>query len=249
MSIVNYELLPRPERRAAQKFAKQLLRRVPPAKDAPIFTSPRGALSTAFVKPENVIAALIYSDGDGNWWSDAVLRKGNDIVQMGTNGEMPMKSADEAIEGIKNVFATIKAMRESPFVQIIRDLGFDPLRVEFLRIQDKDFGCQWLPLDETQTEPRANAFATFAKAQDSQSIDALELARSIILREAPKYVTDSDLLLPNKWTDETEKSYSFLLNAAAFASANGVLDIEGADSVDVTGDFLTRSSAAAAEAA
>ena len=208
MTIVEYESLSRPERRAAQKLAKQLLRCVPPAKDAPIFVSPRAALSTAFMKPENVIAALVYGDGDGNWWSDAVLRKGNDTVQMGTNETTPMRSAEEAIEAMESLIATIKATREHPFVQRLRDRGADPLQVEFLCIQDKGIGCRWLPLDETQTKSRANAFATFAEKQNIQPIDALELARSTILREAPKFVTGSDfLLLPTMRTSPTASSW------------------------------------------
>ena len=46
----------------------------------------RGALSTAFMKPENVIGALVYSDGNGNWWGDVVFNKGEKYFQIGLGG-------------------------------------------------------------------------------------------------------------------------------------------------------------------
>ena len=49
----------------------------------------RGALTTAFMKPENVIGALVYTDGNGNWWGDVVLNKGEKYLQMGSEEEAP----------------------------------------------------------------------------------------------------------------------------------------------------------------
>ena len=86
--MLNYGSLSRHERRAAKKLAKQLLRTVPAAKSQKGPCSIRGALSTAFMKPENVIGALVYSDGNGNWWGDVVFNKGEKYFQIGTQEEV-----------------------------------------------------------------------------------------------------------------------------------------------------------------
>jgi hypothetical protein len=101
----------------------------------------RGALSTAFMKPENVIGALVYTDGNGNWWGDVVLNKGRDkYCQMGSEEEAPLQSYDDALEHVKAVIASIKAMREHPLVQEFRRNGIDPERVELLRVGHEKFG-------------------------------------------------------------------------------------------------------------
>ena len=86
--MLDYRSLSRHERRAAKKLAKELLRTVPAA-EKPISEeqcSIRGALSTAFMKPENVIGALVYTDGNGNWWGDVVFNKGEKCFQIGSGG-------------------------------------------------------------------------------------------------------------------------------------------------------------------
>ena len=123
--MLDYTTLSRHERRAAKKLAKELLRTVPAA-EKPIseeHCSIRGALSTAFMKPENVIAVLVYTDGNGNWWGDVVFNKGEKCVQIGSQEEAPLQSYDEALEHVKAVIAYIKAMREHPFVQELRERG------------------------------------------------------------------------------------------------------------------------------
>ena len=81
--MLNFKDLSRQDRRAARKLAKELLRTVPAAQEPEEPRSIRGALSTAFMKPENVISALVYSDGNGNWWGDVVLNKGGKSLQIG----------------------------------------------------------------------------------------------------------------------------------------------------------------------
>ena len=86
--MLDYRSLSRHDRRAAKKLAKELLRTVPAAQEPDGPRSIRGALSTAFMKPENVIGALVYSDGNGNWWGDVVFNKGEKCFQMGTQEEV-----------------------------------------------------------------------------------------------------------------------------------------------------------------
>ena len=74
--IVLYETLPQQDRRAAEKLAKKLLRTTPAAPRREFSGTVRDALDTAFIKAENVVAALVYDQGNGTWWSDVVFRKG-----------------------------------------------------------------------------------------------------------------------------------------------------------------------------
>jgi|ERR1700683_5138358 len=125
MTIVDYETLPRPERRTAQKLAEELLRTVPAASEPGVSTSLRGALCTAFMKPENVVAALVYDDGHGNWWGDVVLRTAQGMCQMGTTECHPRHSQQEALDDVKGQIANIKAVREHPLVTRLRANGLN----------------------------------------------------------------------------------------------------------------------------
>ena len=69
------------------------------------------SVTTAFMKPENVIGALVYTDGNGNWWGDVVLNKGEKISKSGSEEEAPLRSYDDALEHVKAVIASIKATR------------------------------------------------------------------------------------------------------------------------------------------
>ena len=155
--MLDYRSLSRHDRRAAKKLAKELLRTVPAA-EKPRSSSIRGALSTAFMKPENVIGALVYSDGNGNWWGDVVFNKGEKCFQIGSE-EVPAQSSDDALECVKDLIASIKAMREHPLVQEFRERGFDPEGVELLRVGHEKFGYRWVLLDETQILTGSEAFA------------------------------------------------------------------------------------------
>src|ERR1700751_897325 len=135
--LVAYGSLSRHERQAARKLAKELLRSVPTAHKTDEPRSLREAVSTAFMRPENVIGALVYSDGNGNWWGDVVFKKGEKRYQTGTQEKAPAQSYDDALEHVKSMMAQIKAMREDPLVQEFRERGFDPERVELLWVRHK----------------------------------------------------------------------------------------------------------------
>ena len=148
--MLNYERLSRPERRAAKKLAKKLLRTVPAAEDPVEPKSIRGALTTAFMRPENVFAVLVYTDGNGNWWGDVLLNKGEKCLTIGTPEKSPAQSFEDALECVKHLIAHIKATREHPLVQQFREQGFDPERIELLRVQHEQFGARWVFLDDDQ---------------------------------------------------------------------------------------------------
>ena len=133
--MLDYGSLSKDERRAAKKLAKDLLRTVPAAQKAEEPSSIRVALNTVFLEPENVIGALVYSDGNGNWWGEVVLSKSKKRFQLGTAEECPARSPEDALGQVKAMIASIKGMREHPLVQEFRDRGFDPERVELLQVR------------------------------------------------------------------------------------------------------------------
>jgi hypothetical protein len=143
--IVQYQTLPRQQRRAARKLAKQLLRTtLPVATEGRFGHTIRGALNTAFMKPENVVAVFTYDDGNGNWWGDVVLRKGQGTYQIGVAEDSPYRSREEALAHVEKLIGRIKAMREDPLVAEFRNSGINVQTIELLRVQHKRFGCGWI---------------------------------------------------------------------------------------------------------
>jgi hypothetical protein len=226
MEMLDYANLSRHERRAATKLAKELLRTVPAAQKPKEPTSIRGALSTAFMKPENVIGALVYTDGDGNWWGDVVLNKGKKCLQMGTPEESPVQSHEVALERVKELIASIKAMREHPLVQELREKGFDPEQVELLRVRHEHFGHRWVLLDEKQILMGAEAFAELIEPKFEGVVDKFEQARTVILQTAPQFATDPVFLGPTEDNDEQEGAIQLLHCAAAFLLRNGIINVD-----------------------
>jgi hypothetical protein len=225
--MLNFGSLSRNERRAATKLAKELVRTVPAAQNADEPLSIRGALSTAFMKPENVIGALVYTDLEGNWWGDVVLRKGKKkCFQMGSREEPPLQSCEDALECVKNLIASIKATREHPIVQEFRERGFDPEQIELLRVRHEKFGCRWVLLDEKQILSGAKAFAELVEREFGGVVDKLEQARAVILRVAPQFAVDPVFLRPAGGNDEQEGEVQSLHFAAAFLMRNGILNVD-----------------------
>ena len=185
--MLDYRSLSRHERRAAKKLAKELLRTVPaaekPIKRRTLLNT--WVLNTAFMKPENVIGALVYSDGNGNWWGDVVFNKGEKCVQMGSQEEAPLQSYDEALEHVKAVIAYVKAMREHPFVQELREKEYDPEQVELLRVGHAKFGHRWVIMDDDQIRRGAAAFTEYVEDKFPSVVDTVEQARTVILETAP----------------------------------------------------------------
>ena len=224
--MLNYESLSRNERRAATKLARKLLRTVPAAPNLEGFSSIRWALNTAFMKPENVIGALIYTDGNGNWWGDVVLNKGGKCLQIGTPGEFPAQSREDALGCVKHLIADIKATREHPLVQDIREQGFDPERIELLRVRHEQFGERWVLLDDDQISMGAEAFAEFVERKFEGAVDKVEQAREVILQTAPQFATDLEFLQLANDNDEQKAAILLLHCAAAFLLSNGIINVD-----------------------
>ena len=177
------------------------------------------------MKPENVIGALVYSDGYGNWWGDVVFNKGEKCVQMGSQEEAPLQSYDEALEHVKAVIAYIKAMREHPFVQELREKGCDPEQVELLRVGHAKFGHRWVIMDDNQIRTGAEAFVEYVKGKMPAVVDAVEQARKVIFEAAPKFATDM-FLHPSDDQDGEEGEFQLLHDAAAFLLRCGIVNVD-----------------------
>jgi hypothetical protein len=209
--MLDYGSLSRHERRAAKKLAKELLRTVPAAQDPGEASSIRGALSTAFMKPENVIGALVYTGGNDNWWGDVVFKKGEKPIQMGTH-DVPAQSYDDALRYVKSVIAIVKAMREHPLVQELREIGHDPERVELLRVRHEKFGHRWMFLDGDKIATEAEAFVAYVDDEFPTGVDKLEQARTVVLSVDPN--------------DAQEGALQILHCAAAFLLSRGIANVD-----------------------
>ena len=237
MTTLAYDTLSKTERRAARKLANKLLRTVPAANQPAIPGTLRGALSTSYTKPENVIAALVYCDDDGNWWGDIVLRKGDGWIQMGTAARKPLRSRELALQALRQTIAVIKAMHEDPIVQRVRDIGLDPQQIGMLRVHHQAFGCRWVVFEENEIATMADYFAKFLQrdgAEHSQlikafNVDHREAARWMILDAAPGFATDPQLLLPPDDSEERKRAFDLLYHAAAYLLWRGIQNIDDRD--------------------
>ena len=148
----HYELLPGAERRAAQKYAKKLLRTVPALRDPGPPVSLRGALATAILKAENLVAARVYPDNEKQWWCEVILRRGDGIALL--RNDRPLPRRDQAVTCLEHYIGSIKGAQEHPVVSEVRKLGIDPERVEMLRVRHDSFG---VPLGDRAYQRDFNA--------------------------------------------------------------------------------------------
>lgn len=194
--IKDYSTLPGNERRAAKKLAKELMRSVTPdAQIQRVTGTVRGALLTAFMKPENVEAVLIYDDGRGNWWGDLVVRQGSGFTQYGIHEDSPVKSYDEALQFLKCEIAQIKSnIEEDPIVRRYRGNGIDPAEVHYLSVIHPDVGCRWIVSiwNADITEGAKTFEALFSEHKEPLDY----VAPQLLLGIPREYVTGSYFLVP-----------------------------------------------------
>jgi hypothetical protein len=226
MVILDYRYLSRQERRAARKLAKKLLRSVPPA-ELPNVPDFRAALMTAFMKPENVVAAFVCGDDDGHWWANIVLDTGrNRLVQLGSLEHAPLHSDEQAFQALEHGIALIKATREDSIVQRVRDMGIDPTSLRLLRVHHQEFGCRWVLMDEQQLKNEAANFVDFLQENKIRpGRQCLEFARQLVFDYAARFATDPECSLTA--TAESEPCLGF--HAAGYLLANNVTNVDDRD--------------------
>ena len=223
----NYELLPRAERRAAQKYAKKLLRTVPALRSSDQPIRLRGALAgltrTAALKAENVVAARVYPDTGNQWWCEVILRSGDGIALL--RNDTPLPRRDHAVICLEHYIGRIKGSQEHPPVSEFRKLGIDPERVDTLRVRHDSFGERWVIVPTNEISTRAKAFAEEVEIENGARVDKLTVAFIALYELAPEFVA-GPLLLEVDSNSETAKAlFDYYLNAAAFALEHGLRTI------------------------
>jgi hypothetical protein len=237
--LVQYQTLPRQQRRAAQKLAKQLLRTTLPVPTEGRFgQNIRGALSTAYMKPENVVAVFTYDDGNGNWWGDVVLRKGQGTYQIGVAEESPYGSRAEALAHVERLIGKIKAMREDPLVAVFRQNGIDVESIEMLRVRHKQFGWRFIVRHIDTIGSEADQFAERHGIADNVDPTvfyyAEQAARAIVLYYAPEFTDgENQFLSPPAATDKCEDEIALWREAASFLLARGIGNVDDQTELDV----------------
>ena len=227
--VVTYKSLSRNERRAARRLAKKLLQEVP-ASEGMSATSPQAALSTAYLKPENVLAAFLHGDR-GKWWGNVAVRDGIGYFQIGIPQATPCASEDEALAEIKKLIADIKGTREHPLVKKLRDDGFDPASTCILRVQHQQYGERWIVKSEQTVLTESQEFEDMNSLSDAKSSEAtthlIEVAASIVLYYAQEFAT-ADYKLIETTDNDTDRSageMNLWRCACSFLLANGVAGI------------------------
>jgi len=235
---VLYELLPQQDRRAAEKLAKRLLRTTPAAPRREFSGTLRDALDTAYKKPKDVVAALVYDDGNDTWWSDVVFRKGKYKLQYGVS----CASEQQALSCLKSQIAEIKATREHRFVADVREMGFEPDAFLWLGVRHKQFGYRYVEryVDEIRLESLEflRKHGIVESMGEAGMCYAEKMARETVLLYAPDFAvvdvaTIDPLLQPPAGTDKSKDEIKLWREAASFLLARGVADIDDRDETGV----------------
>ena len=237
---VLYERLPRRDRRAAEKLAKKLLRNTPIGPKSEFSDTLRDALDTAFMKPENVVAALVYDEGNGSWRSDVVFQKGKYNVQRGIS----CGSRQQALSCLESQIANIKATCEHPAVAVYRRRGVEPNGVQLLGVRHKQFGYRYVEryMDEIQSE--GLEFLRKHGITPSESETAIKyaarLASDTVLLYAPEFATDDPLLRPPAGTDKSADEIALWWEAASFLLVGDIADIRDWTETDIIYERVLR---------
>jgi hypothetical protein len=224
-----YVNLPQQDRRAAEKLAKKLLRTTPAAPQREFSGTVRDALDTGFIKAENVVAALVYEQGDGTWWSDVVFQRGKYKVAHGVQ----CSSKQQALSCLETQIADVKATREHPLVADFRSVGVEFEAFLWLGVRHKEFGYKYVqcPIDELsikdlQFRRRHRIFDSMGKAGRRH---AAKIARETVLRYARDFGSDDVFLEPPDGTDKSEDEIKSWREAASFLLGRGFSDIDDRD--------------------
>ena len=235
-----YENLPQRDRRAAEKLAKTLLRNTRVGPKSEFSGTLRDALDTAFMKPENVVAALVYDEGNGSWRSDVVFQKGKYNVQRGIS----CGSRQQALSCLESQIANIKATCEHPAVADYRRRGVEPNEVLLLGVRHKQFGYRYVEryIDEIQSE--GLEFLRKHGIAPSESEIAIKyaarLASDTVLLYAPEFATDDPLLRPPAGTDMSADEIALWWEAASFLLVGDIADIRDWTETDIIYERVLR---------
>jgi hypothetical protein len=239
-----YENLPQRDRLAAEKLAETLLRSTPAGPKSEFSGTLRDALDTVFMKPENVVAAFVYAEGDGSWLSVIVVQKGKHIVQR----YITCDSREQAFCCLESQIANIKATCEHPAVADFRRRGVEPNGLVWLGVRHKQFGYRYVEryIDGIQAEAleflRKHGLADIAdEALRREALQhAVRLARDTVLLHAPEFATDDPLLRPPAGTDKSADEITLWREAASLLLVAEIADIDDGIETDIIYERILR---------
>lgn len=212
--MVRYEDLSPAQKRGAQAIAKELLNSTPPATVALDAASPRGALSSAFAKPERLEAVVIYCDGYGSFWGDVVFRKRQDVyLQLGTPSNDPDHSIEDALKRVRTIIASSKLNWEAPLVRRLRERGLDPDYLTLFGIETKKSGLCYVALDDEVREASARRFLE-RHSWDVPPEALIETAVAMLVDHVDRHVGDQAIVKINEFPIEE--------SAAQFIAMHGI---------------------------
>jgi hypothetical protein len=214
----NYERRPLAERRAAEKYAKKLLRTVPALQDPDRPVSLGRALDTGLLKAEDVMAARVYPDAENQWWFEVTLCRDDELGQL--RNDTPLARQDQAVAWLEYCIGNIKGAYQ--LLSELRKLGIDPKRVERLGIRHDSFGVRWVVVPTNEISTRARAFAEEVELKNGPFVDKLVMAFIFLYDMAPKFVAGPLLLAADGNSDVSKEWFDHCLDAASFALKQGV---------------------------
>jgi hypothetical protein len=234
--ILNYDVLSRRDRQSAKNLAKKLLRTTPAESETDFGISLRGKLLSPFVKPENVVAAFVYDDGEGNWWGDIVLRKAEGVCQFSVPEREPCRSKEEAFDRLKSLIALVKGARGNPVVAELRSRGIDPESIELLRVHNARLGHRYVMRFADQIRSEAERFGTMHGLDDASDGIAVRRAssqaRKIVLQYASEFsgdLGDSEFLPLYRDAQKGTGEVQLVRDAVSFLLSLGIANIDDRD--------------------
>jgi hypothetical protein len=197
----------------------------------------RDALDTAFIKPENVVAAFVYDEGNGSWRSVVVFRKGKHNIQRGISCD----SVDEACSCLGSQIANVKATCEHPAVGDFRRRVIEPNGLVWLGVHHKQFGYRYVEryIDGIQAEAleflkkQGLAEDMPETLQQEALLYAARLARDTVLLYAPEFATDDPVLRPPAGTDKSADEIALWQEAASYLLVGEAADIDDEIETDI----------------
>ena len=216
---IHYTFLRESQRRDEKTLAEDLLRTTKPeiGFDPVQFCkgmSINDALNSPFIKPSNVLAALVSGNKDC-WWYEIVFNKSDDTFSWQPNEDCPAKSRDQAERSLRTLMGNLQLMQEHPIVAECRKRGLAPESVWCLEVTRRDGRCKVVYRAKAQVKLEEAAFVQRFEPTDLDDDDWI----ISVYDEAREIISNNwDQLIP--FLDE-DQCNSALCEAISFFTARG----------------------------
>lgn len=189
-------------RRSAERLAEHLLQTTTPEAgfNAIEFCermSIREALNSPFMKPHNVVGALV-SGSESRWWCDIFFRTPDYISSLGLREDSPANTREEAESSLRKLMGNLPVMQEHPIVHECRKRGLAPEAVWCLKIYRTNEQCKLVFREKGQVqlerEEFMQQFESFDPEDDVWYHSARHQAEEILLKNwdrLPPFLEDA----------------------------------------------------------